>query len=64
MATGVILSSLESMKTMETKLIFFITDAQGTVWGLAPSKIQARRQINWFLPRDNKYSIEPWVIAA
>jgi hypothetical protein len=39
-------------------MIFIIKDETGSVWGVAPSMVQARRQIAWFLPRGNKFVVE------
>jgi hypothetical protein len=50
------------IKKMKTSLIFFIKDDKNFVWGVAPSKIQARRQIRWFLPRGLNLYIEPQVV--
>lgn len=47
---------------MKTKLIFVITDRYGVGYGLAPSKVQARRQIQWFLPKGIEYTIQPVII--
>lgn len=47
---------------IKTKLIFFIKDDSGVVWGVAPSTIQARRQIMWFLPKGQTYYIDFCVI--
>lgn len=46
----------------KNKVIFVIKDEVGFVWGLAPTKVQAQKQIRWFLPRGGKYIIEPQVI--
>ena len=44
---------------MKKKIIIFaIVDSIGQVWGLAPSKIQARKQIAWHLPKNNAYQID------
>jgi hypothetical protein len=51
-------------KVIKTKLVFFIKDEKQVVWGIAPSMVQARRQIAWFLPKGNKYSIDPCVIPV
>lgn len=39
-------------------LIYFIKDSKDEVWGVAPNKIEAIKQINWFLPKGNIYKIE------
>jgi hypothetical protein len=44
------------------RLVFLIKDPNGRAWGIAPSKIEARVQAAWFLPRGIKYTIEPAVI--
>jgi len=41
--------------------IFVIKDSFGEVFGIAPTKLEAKKQANWFLPR-NKYSIEPMFV--
>jgi len=46
------------------KVVFIIQDDKGFVWGMAPTKIQARKQIAWFLPRRAKYIIVPQVIPV
>lgn len=52
------------MKKMKNIIIFLIVDEKGFVWGLAPSKVQARVQIAWFLPKGGNYSIEPAIAAT
>ncbi len=51
-------------KKLRNKVAFVITDETGHVWGMAPTKIQARRQIAWFLPRELKLSITIQVIPV
>jgi len=46
---------------MRQIVIFVITDSVGFVWGVAPSKVQARKQIAWFLPRGYNYRVEPQI---
>lgn len=43
-------------------LIFLIVDEQGFSWSIAPTKLDARTQIKWFLPRGKSYKIVPTVI--
>jgi hypothetical protein len=52
------------MKKYKTQLIFFILDEKGFAWGIAPSKVQARVQIAWFLPKGNQYRIDPQVVPV
>jgi len=49
-------------KKQQNKLVFIIKDASGNAWGISPTKLDARINIAWFLPRDNKYYIEPTLI--
>jgi len=42
--------------------IFIIKDASDEVWGIAPTKIEAKKQAQWFLPKENQYYIEPTFI--
>ena len=46
------------MKTRKIDIVFIITDQFNEVWGIAPSIIQARKQISWFLPKGLEYSID------
>jgi len=46
------------MKTRKIDKVFIIKDQSDEVWGIAPSVIQARKQIAWFLPKGLKYSID------
>jgi hypothetical protein len=39
-------------------LIFLIKDQKDVVWGIAPSELQAKIQIQWHLPKGNSYKIE------
>jgi hypothetical protein len=49
---------------MKAHVVYFIVDRMGFAWGIAPSKVQARKQMAWFLPRGIKYSIETVVTYA
>ena len=40
------------------KRTFLITDDEDVVWGIAPTKLEARKQISWHLPKGNIYKIE------
>lgn len=51
-----------SQKKPQNKLIFLIKDNTGTTWGISPTKLDARINIAWFLPKGNKYVIEPCLI--
>lgn len=39
-------------------MIFIIKDSNDLVWGIAPSKLDARIQMQWHLPKNNSYKIE------
>jgi len=42
--------------------IFVIVDDRDLVWGIAPTFIQAKRQISWFLPKNAVYNIKmDWI---
>lgn len=47
----------------QNKPVFFVKDEDGTTWSIAPTKLDARINIAWFLPRGNKYYIEPTIIS-
>lgn len=53
-----------STKNLINKIAFIITDEVGFVWGTAPTAVQARKQISWFLPKGHSYNIEPIVIPV
>lgn len=38
--------------------MFIISDKTNLVWGIAPTKLEAKKQARWFLPKDNIYKIE------
>jgi hypothetical protein len=40
------------------KTVFVISDQDDVVWGVAPSKLAAKIQIQWHLPKHNNYSVE------
>jgi hypothetical protein len=44
------------------RVCFFIKDTNGMMWGIALTKLEARIQVAWFLPTENKYIIEPGVM--
>jgi hypothetical protein len=49
---------------MKQIIVFVIKDSQNNIWGVAPSKLQARVQIAWHLPKNGSYRIEPQVSYA
>ena len=55
---------MQPKRKLLNKLIFIIMDDMKVVWGIAPSIIQAKRQIKWFLPRHLKYTIEHQIIPV
>jgi hypothetical protein len=50
------------MTKIKQMIIFLITNETGKGFSLAPTKLAAKTQIAWFLPKQNKYIIEPIVI--
>ena len=52
------------MSKWETSLVFIITDWFGVVCGVAPTKTQALKQINWFLPKGMNYKIQMFVFHS
>ena len=49
-------------KRSKKLLVFMIVDDMNVGWGVAPTKLDARQQMAWFLPHGKKYHIEPYVI--
>jgi hypothetical protein len=46
----------------KASVMFFIKDDKDNVWGIAPSKLEAIKQINWFLPKENNYIIDKQIV--
>lgn len=42
---------------MQYDEVYIILDEKDNVYGVAPTKTQAKMQTNWFLPKENKYRI-------
>lgn len=52
------MAKLQKPPLLKVKKIFIIRDGEGVVWGVAPTKIDARIQIQWHLPKNSSYKIE------
>jgi hypothetical protein len=48
--------------TPGNRVIFWIKDPNGQVWSMALTKLEARIQMAWFLPKGIKYHIDVGVI--
>ena len=49
---------------MKAYITYFVVDRMGFAWGVAPTKVQARRQMAWFLPKGIEYKIETVITYA
>ncbi len=45
-------------KIQKKARIYLIKDQDGQAQSVATSTVEARKQINWFLPKGNKYHYE------
>jgi len=43
---------------MKNNQVIVIKDTKGNTFGIAQTKAQAKRQIRWFLPKENDYVVD------